>query len=182
MSEPTIVCIVGMHRSGTSLVAQLLHALGLNLGPEEHLMRPRPTPTGHWENEPITELNDDILTRLGGTWSRPPELAAGWERTPELDDLRHQARELIRSRVRWAPSRWGFKDPRTSLTAAVLAANPAARCATSSASETQWTSHSHSGLARRSRCRSEEGVGHCGSRMSLFGVSRPPQAQPARAR
>ena len=116
MSEPTIVCIVGMHRSGTSLVAQLLHALGLDLGPEEHLMRPSPAnPTGHWENEPITELNDDILTRLGGTWSRPPELAAGWERTPELDDLRHQARELIRAEFAGS-ERWGFKDPRTSLT------------------------------------------------------------------
>ena len=116
MNEPTIVCIVGMHRSGTSLVAQLLHALGLDLGPEEHLMRPSPAnPTGHWENEPITELNDDILTRLGGTWSRPPELAAGWERTPELDDLRHQARELIRAEFAGS-ERWGFKDPRTSLT------------------------------------------------------------------
>jgi hypothetical protein len=105
-----------MHRSGTSLVAQLLHALGLDLGPEEHLMRPSPAnPTGHWENEPITDMNDEILESLGGTWSEPPELAAGWESASELDDLRRRARELIQEEFPDS-DRWGFKDPRTSLT------------------------------------------------------------------
>src|SRR5438552_12189310 len=105
-----------MHRSGTSLVAQLLHSLGLDLGPEEHLMRASPAnPAGHWENEPINEINDEILVRLGGSWSEPPELPAGWERRPELDDLRHRARELIRAEFSGS-DRWGFKDPRTSLT------------------------------------------------------------------
>ena len=40
MSAPTIVCILGMHRSGTSLVSRVLNVLGVYLGPEEHLMRP----------------------------------------------------------------------------------------------------------------------------------------------
>jgi Sulfotransferase family len=116
VSEPTIVCVVGMHRSGTSLVAQLLHALGLDLGPEEHLMRPSTAnPAGHWENEPINEINDEILARLGGNWSEPPELPANWERSPELDDLRQRAREVIQAEFAGS-DRWGFKDPRTSLT------------------------------------------------------------------
>ena len=37
MSEPTIVCILGMHRSGTSLVSRMLNVLGVELGPDEHL-------------------------------------------------------------------------------------------------------------------------------------------------
>jgi hypothetical protein len=116
MTGPTIVCVLGMHRSGTSLLAQVLHALGVDLGPDEHLMRPSPAnPQGHWENEPITELNDEILARLGGTWSRPPDLPAGWERSPALDDLRVQARELVIQEFGDSEC-WGFKDPRTCLT------------------------------------------------------------------
>ena len=105
-----------MHRSGTSLVAQLLHALGLDLGPEEHLMGPSPAnPAGHWENEPISELNDELLERLGGSWYDPPELAPGWEDSRELDDLRRRARQLIESEFSDS-ERWAFKDPRACLT------------------------------------------------------------------
>ncbi|MEK6250794.1 MAG: sulfotransferase [Actinomycetota bacterium] len=116
MSEQTIFCILGMHRSGTSLVAHVLHALGLDLGPEEHLMRPGPAnPAGHWENEPINEINDEILSHLGGTWSQPPELPAGWERSGDLDQLRRQAREVVEADF-GDSDRWGFKDPRNCLT------------------------------------------------------------------
>ncbi len=130
MSEPTIVCVLGMHRSGTSLVARVLNVLGVDLGPEEHLMRPSSAnPAGHWESKPIQGINDEILSRFGGTWFRPPELVAGWERTPELAEPRKQARELIDADFSDSDL-WGFKDPRNSLTAAVLAAHPAVQCGT----------------------------------------------------
>jgi hypothetical protein len=117
VSEPTIVCILGMHRSGTSLVSRMLNVLGLELGPQEHLMRPSSAnPSGHWENLPIAELNEEILLRLGGSWAKPPELVPGWEDKPELDDLRQQARELIEADFS-GHDLWGFKDPRASLTA-----------------------------------------------------------------
>jgi hypothetical protein len=117
VSEPAIVCVLGMHRSGTSLVSRVLNVLGLDLGPEEHLMRPSSAnPTGHWESRPIKEINDEILLRLGGSWSRPPKLAAGWERGPELAELRQQARALIEGDFSGSDL-WGFKDPRNSLTA-----------------------------------------------------------------
>ena len=70
MSEPTVVCVLGMHRSGTSLVARVLNVLGVDLGPEEHLMRPSSAnPTGHWENKPITGINDEILSDSGAAGS-----------------------------------------------------------------------------------------------------------------
>jgi hypothetical protein len=117
VSEPTIICVLGMHRSGTSLVARLLNLLGVDLGPEEHLMKPGPAnPAGHWESEPISEINEDIFLRLGGSWAKPPPLPAGWERSPELAEHRQQARELIASDFSGSDL-WGFKDPRTCLTA-----------------------------------------------------------------
>jgi hypothetical protein len=116
VSEPTIVCVLGMHRSGTSLVARVLNVLGLDLGPEEHLMQPAlANPAGYWESLPITDINDEILSRLGGSWSQPPALAAGWERRPELAELRQQARELIEADFSGS-ALWGFKDPRSCLT------------------------------------------------------------------
>lgn len=36
----TIVCVIGMHRSGTSLVTRILNLLGVDLGPAEQLMAP----------------------------------------------------------------------------------------------------------------------------------------------
>jgi hypothetical protein len=117
MSKPKVVCVLGMHRSGTSLVARVLNVLGLELGPEEHLMRPASSnPAGHWESRPIKELNDEILSRLGGSWSEPPELAPGWQDAPELGDLRERARELIEADFS-DYDLWGFKDPRCCLTA-----------------------------------------------------------------
>jgi hypothetical protein len=116
MSAPTIVCILGMHRSGTSLVSRVLNVLGVYLGPEEHLMRPSTdNPTGHWESRPIKEINDEILSTLGGTWQEPPPLPPGWERSPELAASRQRAREVIEADFSGSDL-WGFKDPRNSLT------------------------------------------------------------------
>ena len=57
-----MICVLGMHRSGTSLATRALHLLGVSLGPDEHLMRPRAdNPLGFFEHQPLTDLNDEIL-------------------------------------------------------------------------------------------------------------------------
>ena len=44
------ICIAGAHRSGTSMLARLLHACGLYLGPKDALMPPQAdNPDGFWE-------------------------------------------------------------------------------------------------------------------------------------
>jgi len=116
MSDPTVVCVLGMHRSGTSLVTRVLNLLGVYLGPDDHLMPPTDiNTTGFWENQLISDLNEEILVRLGGSWHEPPELPQGWDAAPELSDLRRRARELVRSEFGEARM-WGWKDPRTCLT------------------------------------------------------------------
>src|SRR5262249_45296500 len=116
VSTPTIVCTLGMHRSGTSLVSRILNVRGVYLGPEEHLMRPSAdNPTGHWESRLIKQINDEILSILGGTWQEPPPLPTGWERSPELAAPRRRAREIIEGDFAGSEL-WGFKDPRSSLT------------------------------------------------------------------
>jgi hypothetical protein len=114
MNVQAPVCIAGMHRSGTSLVARLLRHCGLDLGPEDQLMRPQPdNPEGFFENLPLVALNDAVLAELGGGWDLPPdvepsawlELAARW---------RERALAVLGPLQRGEP--WGWKDPRNSLT------------------------------------------------------------------
>lgn len=110
-----LVCITGMHRSGTSLVASLLGDLGLWLGDPQQLQPPGPdNPSGYWENRYVIELNDEILAHLGGSWDQPPVLVDGWERAPDLDQFRARAAAVVHSAYRDAdgPSTAGWKDPR----------------------------------------------------------------------
>ncbi|HEY8490952.1 MAG TPA: sulfotransferase [Dehalococcoidia bacterium] len=113
----TVVCVLGMHRSGTSLTTRLLSLLGLHLGHPDNLMQPHPemNPLGFWEHQRLTDLNDLLLARLGGSWHEPPPLPEGWERRADLADLRDQALAVLREDF-GAAGLWGWKDPRNSLT------------------------------------------------------------------
>lgn len=110
------VCIAGMHRSGTSMIASLLHVCGLDLGPKHDFLDPAPNnPEGFWESRSFLRLNDAILKTLGGTWDRPPcRIVAGWENEPRLHPLRKKGEELVKRFDGREP--WGWKDPRNCLT------------------------------------------------------------------
>ena len=110
-----LYCVVGMHRSGTSLATRVMNLLGMELGPSSELTAPRAdNPRGFWENDRITLFNDRLLATLGGTWSCPPGLDPGWADQPRLEPFVRDARELIGTRFDGAPLA-GFKDPRCSL-------------------------------------------------------------------
>jgi len=96
------------------MVAKLLQVCGLFLGPEEELGFDSNNGEPHFENVQFVALNDQILSRLGGSWNDPPELPTGWEDRPEIGALTGQAKQLIKGlRVQCD---WGWKDPRNSLT------------------------------------------------------------------
>jgi GT2 family glycosyltransferase/glycosyltransferase involved in cell wall biosynthesis len=104
-----------MHRSGTSLVTQLVNILGVDLGPESEMIRAgEENPRGFWENSHIKSLNEEVLTTMGGSWDDPPNLDHGWESSENLHDLRLQACELLKRLEGDTP--FGWKDPRNSLT------------------------------------------------------------------
>lgn len=115
MASAPLVCVAGMHRSGTSMVAQLLDRCGLYLGRRDQIIPPTTSNVdGHWEHQEIVSLNDAILAAMGGAWDLPPELAHGWEKSPLLDPLKARALTLI---ARFSEQQVrGWKDPRASLT------------------------------------------------------------------
>lgn len=114
-----VICVLGMHRSGTSLVTRCLNLLGMSIGRKGSLLPPSDpdNPAGFWEHQGFIEINDAILERFGGSWHRPPELPAGWETSPQLSDLRGRAEKLIVEDFE-DYRQWGWKDPRNSLTLA----------------------------------------------------------------
>jgi len=59
--------VVGMHRSGTSATAGLLHRLGIHMGQE--LMPATPfNPKGYFEHLQVRDFNDRLLEARGQTW------------------------------------------------------------------------------------------------------------------
>lgn len=100
-----MLVIAGFHRSGTSLVAELLHRGGLFLG-DDLLGAMASNPYGHFEDREFLELHREIIEANGETWQvdslRPLHVPGGlWQRMREL--VNHRSLEH---------SRWGFKDPR----------------------------------------------------------------------
>jgi hypothetical protein len=118
-STPAAVCVTGMHRSGTSIVAGALRLIGVSLGDPERLLRPGPdNPKGYFEVQSIVQLDDELLAQLGGAWDQPPVLDPGWELDPGLAAFRERAAQVLEEtfgpRSQW-PAVVAWKDPRLSL-------------------------------------------------------------------
>ena len=105
------ILVVGMHRSGTSAITGGISELGLNPPARDDLMTDQPGNPNHYESVALTEFDDRLLAALGGTWSAPPTLSSGWERSPSLSELETEARAaMARAFPGGGISVW--KDPR----------------------------------------------------------------------
>ena len=90
------VCIAGMHRSGTSMVAHILHDCGLDLGPREKWKTVgHSNPDGFWEHVDFLNINDEILHRFDGGWDFPPTFPPNWHTSLQLKDVHDRAEKLI---------------------------------------------------------------------------------------
>ncbi len=104
----SIVIVAGFHRSGTSVLARLLHSSGLYLG--DDLIGALPSNQfGHFEDREFVRLHDRILDDNGVTWQvdrrlTPMVTPQRWAEMEELANIRSSQHDL-----------WGFKDPRVSL-------------------------------------------------------------------
>lgn len=111
-----IVIVVGMHRSGTSAVAGLLHANGICMGDDSCFFPPpmKENPKGFYENKKFRTINDQILkyndykVKSFNPETPPYNCALSsetWDRMVCLIED-YESKEAV----------WGWKDPRTALT------------------------------------------------------------------
>ncbi len=121
-AEPVIV--LGMHRSGTSMLATLLADAGLFLG---HKVQP-----GHQEAEFFQHLNMYVLAESSADWDRPAGVAtmladdrarrylvdylAMSVNSPRAISFLGSRRYLRHRSLGTLEIPWGWKDPRTTLT------------------------------------------------------------------
>jgi hypothetical protein len=114
MSTNDVVCIIGMHRSGTSMVARLLSLCGLDLGRDDELIGPdEGNPLGHFEHAGFHRINEALLKYFGGSWDNPPELNPGWENDSSLSHLTAEAKQVVGTFTE--TPLWGWKEPRSTL-------------------------------------------------------------------
>ena len=102
-----VVCVLGMHRSGTSALAGALEAAGLRTG--EVLRFGSDNVKGHIESRLVIGINDAVLQRSGGSWHEAPHTLIWTDAERRRRDTFIAAREA-------GGTPWLFKDPRTLLT------------------------------------------------------------------
>ena len=104
-----------MHRSGTSLVANFVHAIGVDLG-QDLMPATEYNAAGFWESTTIFDIHQKILKELNCDWSNPPLFfPANWWRKPRIQELKSALLEFVGSECKKTEKLWGFKDPRTGI-------------------------------------------------------------------
>lgn len=109
-SRPAVVVILGMHRSGTSMVAGLLKESGFFLGADADVIRPdRWNEKGYFEQWRVYRLNEHLLETAGGSWVNPPP-ARDIEGLDAASDIRRVLAHYV------GKGAFLIKDPRFCLT------------------------------------------------------------------
>jgi Sulfotransferase family len=107
-----IVVVLGMHRSGTSLCAHILSAMGIDMADAigEHPSNTR----GHWERWEIVEFHDRILGLFNRDYYGPFHdfsLPVAWWVDPRVFAIKREIVAFLERRM--GDGYFGFKDPRT---------------------------------------------------------------------
>ncbi len=106
--------VLGMHRSGSSMLTRLINLMGAYFGSEDaSLGFDDANPKGYWERKDVLWANEAILQWHGCTW----DCVADWnfEQTRDLPaEVLHRMRSIILGMDGFRP--WVMKDPRMCLT------------------------------------------------------------------
>ncbi len=88
------VFVLGMHRSGTSLLTKILTIMGAT-PPAGLLMPAADNPLGYWEAQSVIDLNKQLLRSTGNTWKTYRPIPDDWFKAPEREDNLDAAVRII---------------------------------------------------------------------------------------
>jgi GT2 family glycosyltransferase len=110
-----VVILLGMHRSGTSLLSNVLHILGVDMADTTDHVSPK-NAGGFWERPELVAIHDEILAAIGRPIAQPSHvlpLPPAWWRNKDVQALKPKLVDYVRSQLAKSSNPWGFKDPRT---------------------------------------------------------------------
>ncbi|MBW7998325.1 MAG: hypothetical protein FVQ81_17490 [Candidatus Glassbacteria bacterium] len=105
------ICVLGMHRSGTSALTGVLNLLGVNLG--KSLLPPEPgdNDKGFFEHADILDIHERLLAELGSSWYDVLRLPKSWWTSERVRPFRTEIIRILRRDFATCPI-WAIKDPR----------------------------------------------------------------------
>lgn len=107
------IVVLGMHRSGTSVVAHILNRIGISMG-EEFLTPDEFNPKGYFEDEDFLSINKGIFENSNGVWYNPPSVVEIKKGGEKFEKAIHKT--ISGRREKAGVNSWGWKDPRNCLT------------------------------------------------------------------
>jgi GT2 family glycosyltransferase/septal ring factor EnvC (AmiA/AmiB activator) len=110
-----IVVVLGMHRSGTSLLSNMLHVLGVDMADTTDHVSPK-NPGGFWERPDLVAIHDEILDAIGRPIALPSHVLPfppAWWRSKQVQALKPKLIDYVGGQLSNSSNPWGFKDPRT---------------------------------------------------------------------
>jgi len=113
----SLILIVGMHRSGTSLLGSLLPHLGVAL-PGELIGPDQCNATGYFERSDVVHVQESLLISLDRFWAGPRGaklLPNDWLLHPATQVCRQGLSQLLQRESRIQTCAWAIKDPRSSV-------------------------------------------------------------------
>lgn len=109
------ICILGMHRSGTSAVTRATNLAGTYLGESADLIDPGfDNPEGFWERQDVVRLHDRLLSTFKRTYDTLLPMPEDWHRSLEVESFKDELKRLVFTKFSTC-SLWAWKDPRTCL-------------------------------------------------------------------
>lgn len=111
MRNQTALIVLGMHRSGTSLLTGLLSQVGVQMGSRLYAPQEGVNEKGFWEHEDIVDTHDELLLHLDSQWDDIFQLSERWWQLPVVVPFFEKLRRyIVRDFAKAAI--WGLKDPR----------------------------------------------------------------------
>ncbi|MGB0906165.1 MAG: sulfotransferase family protein [Maricaulaceae bacterium] len=104
------IIILGMHRSGTSVLARILSILGGSL-PNTLLGSNEGNQRGHWESEVLIAKNEEFLSNLGSSWQDFRLIKPTKMRGKSSETMRENISTALREEYE-GKENWIIKEPR----------------------------------------------------------------------
>lgn len=110
-NQKHIVVVLGMHRSGTSLLTRGLQVLGVDLGSNLYGGIIGNNDKGFFEDVDVNEFNVEFLKALGRNWHSIEPVQLEEFNSPVVHEFKLKAIQLLRNKVKNTQC-FGLKDPR----------------------------------------------------------------------